>query len=240
MRKFGLIGRPLKHSFSPSFFKTKFEEQGIIDAEYHAYDIDDIQDLQDIIDSGIRGLNVTIPYKEKVIPYMDELDSLSALVMSVNTIVIREGRLIGYNTDIGAFRKSVLDFLVEERIEKALILGTGGSSKTVEFVLNNMDIVTHKVSRLKGTYLYDELDKSIMMNHRLIINTTPLGMYPDVDISPAIPYEFLTENHFVMDLIYNPEKTLFLEKAQEKGAAIMNGINMLIDQAENSWKLWNQ
>ncbi|NNF21501.1 MAG: shikimate dehydrogenase [Saprospiraceae bacterium] len=240
MRKFGLIGHPLKHSFSPSFFKAKFEEQGIIDAEYHAYDIDDIQDLQDIIDSGVRGLNVTIPYKEKVIPYMDELDSLSALVMSVNTIVIRERKLIGYNTDIGAFRKSVLDFLGEERIEKALILGTGGSSKTVEFVLNNMDIVTHKVSRLKGTYLYDELDKSIMMNHRLIINTTPLGMYPDVDISPAIPYEFLTENHFVMDLIYNPEKTLFLEKAQEKGAAIMNGINMLIDQAENSWKLWNQ
>jgi shikimate dehydrogenase len=240
MRKFGLIGHPLKHSFSPSYFKKKFGQEGIFDAEYHAYDIDDIQDLQDIIDSGVRGLNVTIPYKEKVIPYMDELDTLSAIVMSVNTIVIREGRLIGYNTDIGAFRKSVLDFLGEEWIEKALILGTGGSSKTVEFVLNNMDIVTHKVSRAKATYLYDELDKSIIMNHRLVINTTPLGMYPELNISPPIPYDFLTEDHFVMDLIYNPEKTLFLEKAQEKGAAIMNGMNMLIDQAENSWKLWNQ
>ena len=240
MRKFGLIGHPLTHSFSPEYFNTKFEKESIFDAEYRAYDISDIQEIITLLDNGVSGLNVTIPYKESVIPYLDKIDALSAMVMAVNTVVVRNGKRIGYNTDLEAFRLCISKLIEGSQVEKALILGTGGSSKTVEYVLRQLGIVCRKVSRTRADLLYIDLNNEIISEHQLIVNTTPLGMYPEIEDCPGIPYEYITENHFVMDLIYNPEKTLFLKRAQQNGAAIMNGKEMLLIQAENSWNLWNQ
>lgn len=238
--KLGLIGYPLSHSFSPSYFANKFDTLGIEDSEYLAYSIDTIDKVEEIFDSGVTGLNVTIPYKEKVIPYLDELSEEAAEIGAVNTIKIIDGRKIGYNTDVHGFRSSLLAQLGSAKIEKALVLGSGGASKAVKFVLQKMGIETQIVSRSKSNLSYAKLTSDIMKDHRLIINTTPLGMYPNIDACPNLPYEALSEKHFLYDLVYNPEKTLFLMMGESAGSSIKNGNDMLVLQAEKSWEIWNQ
>jgi shikimate dehydrogenase len=239
MRKFGLIGYPLSHSFSPSYFKKKFEKEGIHDAEYRAYPIENAEKMYDLISAGIIGLNVTIPYKEEVIPLLDELDETAAVVQAVNTIKLENGRLKGYNTDVYGFEMSLSSFLSDHKIENAFILGTGGAAKAVEFVLRKLKIKYTYISR-KDSYLnYGEITKKMIENHRLIINTTPLGMQPNIHTFPPLPYNGISDKHFCYDLVYNPEKTLFLKKAAGYGAKIKNGSDMLFKQAEKSWQIWN-
>lgn len=235
---YGLIGYPLSHSFSPDYFKSKFLREGILDTEYHAYPIEDLNSLKSLIEEhNLKGLNVTIPYKEKVIPLLDEIDSAAAAVGAVNTIRIQDGILKGYNTDVIGFQASFVSF-IEDTKGKALILGTGGAAKAVAYVLDTLDISYVFVSRNKPYLTYTDLRESIE-DYRYIINTTPLGMYPYKETAPKISYERLNEQYFLYDLIYNPKKTLFLTKGEEAGAQIKNGLEMLYLQAEASWKIWN-
>ena len=238
--KLGLIGYPLSHTFSPSYFAKKFLALGIDDVEYSAYSIDDIDKVNDIFAQGVTGLNVTLPYKEQVIPYLDELSEEAKGIGAVNTIKIVNGRKIGYNTDVFGFENSLLEQLQDTKVENALILGSGGASKAVKFVLNKIGINSTIVSRKKSYLTYNDLDDSIIESNKLIVNTTPLGMYPQIDTCPDIPYAALTEKHFLYDLVYNPEKTLFLMKGESVGSSIKNGNDMLILQAEKSWEIWNE
>lgn len=240
MRTFGLIGRSLKHSFSPNYFKEKFEREGLFDVRYLAFELDHPESVLKIFEEGVQGLNVTVPYKEAVIPYLDELDAVSNSVMAVNTIMNNDGYLVGYNTDVYGFERSIEDKIDILKSGPALILGSGGASKAVRFVLDRHGINYNVISRNSGDLRYKELDFQIIDEHKFIINTTPLGMYPDEQEYPEIPYAALGEKHLVYDLIYNPEKTLFLTKAEEQGAQIQNGYNMLIFQAERSWEIWNK
>jgi len=239
MRKFGLIGKQLGYSFSPEYFSKKFENASIVDAEYKAYELDSVEAFLDLISDELVGLNVTIPYKESVIPYLDELDSSALDVMAVNTIKNLNGVLCGYNTDTFGFEKSLLQLLGDSRPERALILGSGGASKAVQFVLERLQISFDVVSR-SGVLNYDKLNAELISKCQLLVNTTPLGTYPNVEECPSISYEGIGSNHFVFDLIYNPEKTLFLKRAEAQGAKISNGHQMLIFQAEKSWEIWNQ
>lgn len=238
--KLGLIGYPLTHSFSPSYFEEKFKELNIQDSEYLAYSIEEIGKISEVFESGVTGLNVTIPYKELVIPFLDELSEGAAEVGAVNTIKIENGLKIGYNTDVYGFQASLLEQLGDIKIEKALILGSGGASKAVKYVLNKLGIKYKIVSRKKIYLTYDKLDAKTVQAHKLIVNTTPLGMYPNVDNCPLIPYDGITNQHFLYDLVYNPEKTLFLRKGESAGCSIKNGNDMLVLQAEKSWEIWNQ
>jgi|TARA_R110000737_G_scaffold294584_1_gene301241 shikimate dehydrogenase len=238
--KLGLIGYPLTHSFSPSYFEEKFKELNIQDSEYLAYSIEEIGKISEVFESGVTGLNVTIPYKELVIPFLDELSEGAAEVGAVNTIKIENGLKIGYNTDVYGFQASLLEQLGDTKIEKALILGSGGASKAVKYVLNKLGIKYKIVSRKKIYLTYDKLDAKTVQAHKLIVNTTPLGMYPNVDNCPLIPYDGITNQHFLYDLVYNPEKTLFLRKGESAGCSIKNGNDMLVLQAEKSWEIWNQ
>ena len=239
-RKYGLIGYPLSHSFSPSYFAKKFKEEGIEEVTYEAFPIEDIKKVEGLFESGISGLNVTIPYKEQVIPFLDDLDPTAKQIGAVNTIKNENGRWIGYNTDVYGFQKSLSKILIEKSPKSALILGTGGASKAVVFALTNMGIDYSFVSRNRAYLQYNELSKRILDHHLLIINTTPLGMSPNINICPNIPYKYISSEHFCFDLVYNPEKTLFLNKAEACGATIKNGYEMLILQAEKSWQIWNQ
>ncbi len=238
--KLGLIGYPLSHSFSPTYFAEKFKELNIQDSEYLAYSIDEIDKINEIFNLGVTGLNVTIPYKEQVIAFLDELSAEAAEIGAVNTIKVENSRKVGYNTDVYGFQASLLKQLGDVKIGKALILGSGGASKAVRFVLKNMGIDYKIVSRKKNYLNYLNLNNKIIQDHKLIVNTTPLGMYPHVDNCPLIPYEGLTEQHFLYDLVYNPEKTLFLMKGESAGSNIKNGNDMLVLQAEKSWEIWNQ
>lgn len=239
-RKYGLIGFPLSHSFSPSYFEKKFESEKIDDAEYKAYPLESIESLCDLIDTGIDGLNVTIPYKEFVIPYLDDLSEAAEKIGAVNTIKVENGQLTGHNTDVIGFKSSLEGMLDGESVNRALILGTGGAAKAVAYVLDQLGIAYLYVSRKETFLQYADLNQKLIEEHRLIINTTPLGMAPHTDLYPNIPYTYITEQHFLYDLIYNPEKTIFLNKGAEAGATIKNGYDMLIRQAEASWKIWNQ
>ena len=240
MRKFGIIGYPLGHSFSPPYFANKFKELGIKDAVYKAYPLKTINEFPSLINSDLVGLNVTIPYKEAVIPYMDELSDAAAEIKAVNTILQKDGRLIGHNTDYYGFMKSLSDLIVGEHIKAALVLGTGGSSKAVCYALTTMGINYSLVSRNTDYLSYKDLTEQVIKKHQLIINTTPLGMSPHIHVSPLINFIYLNDQHFCYDLIYNPEKTLFLKKAEQYGATIKNGHDMLVLQAEKSWQIWNQ
>lgn len=239
IRKYGLIGYPLTYSFSPSYFASKFEEKRIVDAEYQSFPVEQIEDIKGLIDSGILGFNVTIPYKEQIIPYLDKLSDAAKTIGAVNTVHIVDGKLIGYNTDVYGLENSLYRLLDGVCVKKALILGTGGASKACQYVLDQMGIEYRLVSRNPKYLTYDQLDAEIMAEHTLIINTTPLGTSPDVDTCPDIPYKLLGDSHFVFDLVYNPEKSLFLTRAEAQGAAIINGLSMLHDQADESWKIWN-
>ena len=242
MRLFGLIGYPLTHSFSKKYFTEKFEKMGITDCRYENFPISNIQDVKSIISSNpsLEGLNVTIPYKESVIGYLDEMTDVVKRIRACNCIRIINGKLKGFNTDTIGFEKTLLTKLKPSHTN-ALILGTGGAAKAVEFVLQKLKIKFKYVSRKPSvnSFSYEQLVPGLIAQHALIINTTPLGMYPNTIQAPQIPYEALTAEHFLYDLIYNPAKTLFLEKGEQKGAAIMNGYEMLLSQAEESWNIWN-
>lgn len=247
MRKFGLIGYPLSHSFSAGFFAKKFSEEHIIDAIYQNYPLESIDLLTDLITSNpkLTGLNVTIPFKEKVIPFLSELDETAQKVGAVNTIKFQRKQgilsLTGYNTDVYGFEESIKPHLESTHI-KALILGTGGASKAVIYVLQKLNIKTDIVSRtsIPGIYkTYDELTIDDIFEHKVIINTTPLGMYPKLDQLPAIPYNNITSHHLLFDLIYNPLQTAFLSEGKKRGAKTINGLEMLHLQALKAWEIWN-
>jgi len=238
--KYGLIGYPLSHSFSPKFFKKKFERESI-DAEYKAYEIEKVEQFLEVMKQGVLGLNVTIPYKEKVLPFLDRVEPSAAEVGAVNTIKNQEGKLVGYNTDVYGFSYCLrgLELPFDFVSSKALILGTGGASKAVQYALESLGVSCDKVSRTGPGLTYGQLTENHMLETSIIVNTTPLGMYPKEANCPAIPLKFITNRHLVFDLIYNPEKTVLLTEALQRGAIIKNGAEMLVLQAERSWEIWN-
>lgn len=247
MKKYGLIGYPLKHSFSIGYFNEKFQSEGI-DAEYVNFEIPSIDDFMEVIEENpdLCGLNVTIPYKEQVIPFLDALDPDTAKIGAVNVIkIIRQdkgkAKLIGYNSDIIGFTQSIQPLLLPSH-KKALILGTGGASKAIYHGLQKLGIEGTFVSRTKETnaITYEEVTPEVMIKHTVIINCTPLGMYPKVDFCPNIPYECLTPNHLLYDLLYNPNITLFMKKGEEHGSITKNGLEMLLLQAFAGWEIWNK
>jgi shikimate dehydrogenase len=239
MRKFGLIGYPLSHSFSKKYFTEIFSKENI-DAEYENYPIEQISMVRSLFtDPLLEGINVTIPYKEAVIPYIDEVSEAVENIGACNCIVVKNGKTKGFNTDVVGFEKS-MEKKLREVNDKALVLGTGGAAKAVCYVLKQRSIPYLQVSRTNrpGIISYDEVTPEVLRGHRLVINTTPLGMYPKIDECPQLPYEALTADHYLYDLVYNPEKTLFLQKGEEQGAVIENGHDMLIIQANESRKIW--
>lgn len=246
-RKFGLIGLPLSHSFSRKFFSEKFSKERI-DAEYFNFELENISQLSHVIGShpDLEGLNVTIPYKEQVIKFLDFTDEAAAQIQAVNTIRInRTGHhvsLHGYNTDIQGFQES-LKPLLRNYHHKALVLGTGGASKGVVKALTNLGIDSILVSRNpedKGEISYSDLDEDVMTSYKIIINTTPIGTYPNIEGCPAIPFELIGNKHLLFDLVYNPEITEFLKQGKQRGAMIKNGLEMLHLQALASWEIWNR
>lgn len=242
MRRFGIIGFPLSHSFSQKYFTDKFAREGIGDCVYEQFPIRSVEELPSILQHypDLRGLNVTIPYKQAVVPYLHQ-SCLPEGMNACNCIRIDDGRLTGFNTDIAGFEKSFAPFL-EKHHTQALVLGNGGAAEAVIYVLKRLGIGYQIVSRQShggSTLSYEQLDENIMAAHALIINTTPLGTFPDTERSAPIPYEFVTPNHYLFDLVYNPSKTLFLKKGEERGARIKNGLDMLGIQAEEGWKIWN-
>lgn len=242
MRLFGLIGFPLSHSFSKKYFTEKFEREGLKDCSYENFPIATIDEFKKILAlPGLEGLNVTIPYKEKVISFLHQSSDVVRKIKACNCIKIRNGKLYGYNTDIFGFEKSLKKNWNPFIHSHALILGTGGSAKAVKYVFEKLGINYKKVSRKPSadSFSYEQLTKSIIVKYKLIVNTTPLGMFPNVVEAPPIPYEHLSSEHFLFDLIYNPPKTLFLKKGEEKGATTQNGHDMLVLQAEENWKIWN-
>lgn len=243
MIQYGLIGYPLTHSFSPAYFKEKFRREKIKDVRYDAFPINNLIQLNDLLfqKPDIRGLNVTIPYKESIIPYLNEIDPLAREIGAVNTILVRNGRLIGYNTDVSGFQAALQPHL-NPFIKGALVLGTGGSSKAVVYALRKMGIPSISISRKPGRNLltYADIDAKLLDSHRLVINCTPVGMHPNESSCPAIPYDGLTKSNILFDLIYNPADTQFMQKGRLRGALVLNGLEMLQLQAEDSWKIWNK
>ncbi len=244
MVKLGLLGRNISYSFSKEYFKNKFINEGIIDVTYENFDIQNIASFTEIVKNtkDLRGLNVTIPYKEVVIPYLDKLNRKAEEIGAVNTIKItKKGKLVGYNTDCYGFKKSIEPFLKPSH-KKALILGTGGASKAVIYSLKQLDIECNYVSRHKSShvkYTYEDLDELIISQHQIIVNCTPLGTFPNIENCPNIPYQAITQEHILFDLIYNPEQTKFLSLGKQKNATTINGLNMLKLQAEKAWSIWN-
>lgn len=239
---YGLIGKSLSHSFSKQFFTEKFESEGM-NASYNNYELGSISEINSIFkDKTINGLNVTIPYKQEVIPYLDEVDELAKKIDAVNTIKFVNGKKIGYNTDVYGFKQSIKPFLRNSH-EKAIILGTGGASKAIEYVLKEIGIDIIFLSRNpkeENEFSYDEANELMIKYRTLIVNCTPLGTSPKIDQMPKIPTEYFTKDHFVIDLIYNPSETLLLKKAKEKGAITQNGLSMLKHQALKSWEIWQE
>lgn len=240
---YGLIGAKLGHSFSKDFFSKKFAKEDI-SAEYRNFEIDNIEKFSEIIEYGIYGLNITIPYKEQVIDFLDKIDPIAAKIGAVNVVkIVRNAdnlETIGYNSDIVGFTESIRP-LIENHHKKALILGTGGASKAVIEGLKLMNIRSQLVSRTKSpnTITYSELSSNLLEEYTIIVNTTPLGMFPNTDSYPDIPYEFLSNKHLCYDLTYNPEETRFLKLSRDNGAKTKNGLEMLILQALESWRIWN-
>lgn len=243
-KKYGLVGKSLSHSFSKKYFTEKFKTYHFDNCEYFNFDIPTIDFFPQLIadTKGIKGLNITIPYKEKIIPYLDLLSKNAQKIGSVNTVVIHKNKkLKGYNTDYYGFKKSLKPLLKKHHL-KALILGTGGASKGVAYALKKLNIAYDFVSRNPSEFefAYNDLDATVFEEYTLIINTTPLGTFPNIDTYPDIDYSLFSKNHIAFDLVYNPEETVFLKKAKEQGAVTKNGYEMLIFQAEKSWKIWNK
>ncbi|GAA4818696.1 shikimate dehydrogenase [Litoribaculum gwangyangense] len=244
MNKLGLLGKNISYSFSRTYFKKKFNNENIMDTTYENFDIDNIDLFTSIVKNtkDLKGLNVTIPYKEAVMPFLDKINKKAKEIGAVNTIKItKKGNLVGYNTDCYGFKKSLKPFLKPHH-KKALILGTGGASKAIAYSLKELGISYHYVSRKLSnnvTFSYDTLTENDINNHQIIINCTPLGTFPNVNDSPNIPYEAINENHILFDLIYNPDETLFLKQGKKNKAITINGLNMLKFQAEKAWSIWN-
>jgi shikimate dehydrogenase len=245
MKKLGLLGRNIGYSFSRNFFSTKFKKENLDhDYQYDNFDIQNITEFPSIIEDNpeLIGLNVTIPYKEVVIPFLDELSEDAQKIGAVNTIKITpQGKRIGHNTDFFGFNKSI-EPLLQKHHKKALILGTGGAAKAVVFGLSKLNIDCLYVSReaKKNSITYNQIDKSTFNDYQIIINCSPLGTFPKTELFPDIPYHYFTPNHIAFDLIYNPEKTTFLQKAETHHAVIKNGYEMLVFQAEKAWEIWNE
>lgn len=243
-KQYGLVGKNISYSFSKAYFAEKFERENNKSHTYENFDIREIFEFPGILKNNpdLKGLNVTIPYKEVVIPFLDKMSKNALKIGAVNTIKITaDGKTKGYNTDFYGFKKS-LKPLLKPYHKKALILGTGGASKAVAYALRLLEIDYILVSRepSEHTLAYDEIDASTFEEYQIIINCTPLGTSPDVEACPEIPYGYFTEKHIAYDLIYNPEETLFLKNAKEKGAVIKNGYEMLVFQAEKAWKIWKK
>ncbi len=238
---YGLLGRNIGYSFSKNYFFKKFEKENL-NCEYNNFDLKQIEALEQIVqNTNIKGLNVTIPYKEEVIPYLDNLDPIAKEIGAVNVIKFDQNhKTTGHNSDHYGFTES-LKHLLNKHIKKALILGTGGASKAIAYALNKLDITYTFVSRNPdfNELNYSNLDEDILQEYKLIINCTPLGTHPNIENYPDLPYEYLTKNHVLYDLIYNPIETTFMKKGLEKGAKVSNGLNMLVLQAEKSWEIWN-
>ncbi|MFQ7112444.1 shikimate dehydrogenase family protein [Hallella bergensis] len=245
MDKYGLIGYPLTHSFSIGFFNEKFKSEGI-DAIYENFEIPSIEDFPEVVDTNpnLKGLNVTLPYKERVIAYLDVLSPEARAIGAVNVIKVshkgKDTQLKGYNSDVIGFTKSI-DPLIKPYHKKALILGTGGASKAIDYGLQSLGLETVKVSRYEhaDTIQYDNITADIVKEYNVIVNCTPCGMYPNADECPKLPYEAMDSNNLLYDLIYNPDETLFMKKGMEHGAVVKNGLEMLLLQAFVSWEFWN-
>lgn len=247
MRKYGLIGYPLGHSFSKKYFSEKFSKEKIDDAVYDNYPIEDVTLFEPLYkgDPDLKGLNVTIPYKESIVPYLDVLSEDARNIGAVNTVCLctKTGRLVkvGHNTDVPGFRKSLMEHL-EAAPQQAIVLGTGGASKAVVYVLEEMGVKVMRVSSSgkEGAIGYGDLTDKLVKNAKLIVNTTPLGMEPATDTFPQIPYDALTTDHLLFDLVYNPVVTQFMQMGRNRGASAVNGYNMLVYQAEEAWEIWNR
>ena len=244
MKLFGLIGYPLGHSFSKKYFDKKFIEENITDVGFELFAIKNINEFPNLLQENLnlKGLAVTIPYKQSILPFINYVTVAATQVGAVNCIKFIDGNTTGHNTDVIGFEKSLLP-LLKPHHSKALVFGTGGSSKAVQYVLNQIGIPFLLVSREKGNspdrISYIELDESIINEYTILINCTPIGMSPNENEMPTIPYDFLSEKHLLYDLIYSPEKTLFLTQGEGKGCTIKNGFEMLVIQAEENWKIWN-
>jgi shikimate dehydrogenase len=243
MKQFGLVGKKLSHSFSKSWFEKKFREAGLADHRYENYELEKINFIAPLLKNPqIKGLNVTMPYKESVISFLDDLSAEARKAHAVNCIQFKNGITIGHNTDIYGFSQSIKPFL-DTNHERALILGTGGASRAVTIALQKIgvEIFYATTSGKKGDnyFFYEEISERMLSACKLVINTTPTGMFPNVSECPPLPYGSFTTQHLAYDLIYNPEQTLFLKKAAENGSVTLNGLSMLQLQAEKSWEIWN-
>jgi shikimate dehydrogenase len=239
MMRLGLIGKSLKHSFSPAYFEAKFKKEGI-EGLYQTFELSAIEEFERLAQNEeLNGLNVTIPFKEAVIPFLDELDPIATKIGAVNTICFKKGKKIGYNTDAPGFLED-LKSLLKPTDQNALVLGTGGASKAVIYALQSVGIKTEQVSRNARGIKYTDLTEALLGATQLIINTTPVGMYPEVDACVDLPWSGINNKHLLYDLIYNPKETLFLKRGKEKGARTRNGYKMLVNQAELSFELWEK
>ena len=242
MRQFGLIGFPLSHSFSKGYFANRFTSENILDAHYENYPIESIDLFLDLWKNNpsLKGLNVTIPYKKLVIPFLEHSSSVVQSIQACNCIKLHQGALYGYNTDVIGFEKSLLPYL-QPHHQKALIFGTGGAAAAVEWVLQNLGIAYQLVSRTasEGCITYASLTPDVIEAHTLLIHTSPVGMFPKIEEAPNLPYEAITSKHHLYDLVYNPAVTQFLAKGAAQGATTQNGLEMLHLQADASWEIWN-
>lgn len=243
MRQYGLIGFPLGHSFSQRYFTKKFQKEGIDNCSYTNFPIEKIEKIEEVLHEhpDLQGFNVTIPYKQAIIPYLSKLSREAETIGAVNCVRRTPEGLIGYNTDAYGFQHSLNTLLNGVHPGRALVLGTGGASRAIKFVLSEMNIPFDTVSRrLQGAdYTYEILTDEIIQAHRLIVNCTPLGTFPKTDEYPDLPYEAIGPSHFLFDLVYNPPLTEFLRRGEQRGASIQNGYEMLVGQAELAWKIWN-
>lgn len=240
MKRFGLIGKSLGHSFSKSFF-TDYFERNDLDAVYENIEISEIAKIEEVFASGYQGLNVTIPYKQEIIPFLDELTEEANSIGAVNVVEFSDGLKIGHNSDAFGFHQSIKPFLTN-RHERAVIFGTGGASKAVEFVLKSIGLDVIFVSRNpkgENEFAYEDVNEIMLQTCKLLVNCTPVGTFPNIEDCLDLPFQALTDEHLVVDLIYNPEKTEFLKRSEENGATILNGETMLREQAMKAWRIWN-
>lgn len=242
IKHYGLIGKKLSHSFSKQYFEDKFKNEGIDSCEYNLYELNEVIEIKSLIEEeNLKGFNVTIPFKENIIPFLDELTPQAKAIGAVNTVKVNNDKLIGHNTDTFGFKQSVKPF-IKNHHERALILGTGGAAKAVDYVLQEMGINTLFVSRnaTDKQIGYNQINDYVMKYHYLIINCSPVGMFPNINEKPAVPYEYLTVKHTLIDLIYNPTETEFLKEGKAMGCNTLNGLSMLQQQAEEAWRFWNK